>query len=350
MNNIIFWLLCLTSVVVFILSAYSALVPFMLAFIFSYLLQPLVLIMTRYLHFNRLIAVLLAIAFFILILCLVMSLTIPIIFDQTYSFISKMPLYKNYVEVHVMPTIETKLSNLDPEISDKIKELVSNAFNNTFSFLVNMFSNIWSYTITTLDIVATIILLPIISFYLLKDWHRIILIAKQLMPEHYRDTIVGLIKQIDQLLGAYVRGQLNICLMLALFYAVSLHIIGLEFAFLMGIISGFLIIIPFVGTSISALTSLIIGYYTYTDNIYLLYIVGIYALGHIIEIYLLVPKVIGKNIGLNPAWILFALMYGGSIVGFIGVLLAIPIAGIVKVLLEFSISIYKQSSIYIKNK
>ena len=346
MNKMMFWLLCLAGLFVFALSASTALVPFFIAFIFSYLLQPLVLKMTRYLHFNRVVAVFLVIAFFILLLLLVIRFTLPIILDQTYSFVSNIPLYQQYIQTNILPDLETQLGHLDTQISSKIKVLLSESANNLFTVVVNMFGNIWSYTVATLDIVATILLLPIISFYLLKDWPSIITTAKQLMPEHYRNIIVELGNKIDQLLAAYVRGQLNICIILALFYSLSLGMIGVEFAFLTGIISGFLIIIPFVGITISMFIALITGYFTYTDNIYLLYILGIYTLGHIIEVYLLMPKIMGSNIGLNPVWILFALMCGGSILGFVGVILAIPIAGIVKVFLEFAIRIYKQSSIY----
>jgi putative permease len=271
---------------------------------------------------------------------------IPILVAQIAALLSSLPEYKNNIQNNILPLIQLKLIKFDPELSIHAKQIFFELINNFFNSLILMFNNFWTYTKTTIGIIVIIILVPIISFYLLLGWVEIIESIKSLFPKKYKETIIDLFNKIDILLGAYIRGQLNVCLILACYYSALLSLAGLEFSFLIGTMSGFLLVIPFIGTAISFVSSLFIVYLTGCDYYHFIYILLIYLFGHIMEAYVLAPKIIGGKLGLNPAWILFAVLTGATSFGFIGVLISIPIAGIVKVCLNFFIGSYKQSKYY----
>ena len=169
---------------------------------------------------------------------------------------------------------------------------------------------------------------------------------ESMLPMRGKSKVREIFTSINQLLSAYIRGQLNICMMLAFYYVLGLNFIGLDLALLLGILSGFLIIIPFIGALISVLLVTISCYFTFGAGTELVYVIILYAVGHTVEGYILAPKIIGNRIGLHPVWILFSVFAAGSVFGFIGIAFAIPIAGIVKVLLSHAIDYYKSSNMY----
>ena len=214
----------------------------------------------------------------------------PIIYGQIFTFINNIPKYKNYLQAEILPPIMAKIYSIEPDIADKIKNSLSDFINSIFTILGSIANNFWRYTIITINIFVLFLLIPIILFYFLRDWAKIIANMKSLLPIKTRPKILEILSAINILLSAYIRGQLNICFLLSTYYSIAFTVIGIDLALLLGILTGFLVIIPFLGTFISFLLTLIIGYLTFGVTSKLLYIMIIYLVGNICESYILTLK------------------------------------------------------------
>ncbi|GAA5252290.1 AI-2E family transporter [Candidatus Rickettsia kedanie] len=342
----IFWLVFLGLFISGFMLILDAVKPFFIAFIISYLLQPAIgFIASKFKISNKFVSSIIYLIF-LSIFFLSLTILVPIIYGQIFTFINNIPKYKNYLQAEILPPIMAKIYLIEPDIADKIKNSLSNFINSIFTILGSIANNFWRYTIITINIFVLFLLIPIILFYFLRDWANIIANIKSLLPIKTRPKILEILLAINNLLSAYIRGQLNICLLLSTYYSIAFTVIGIDLALLLGILTGFLVIIPFLGTFISFLLTLIIGYLTFGVTTKLLYIMIIYLVGNICESYILTPKIIGDKIGLHPLWIIFSIFACGSLFGIIGIFFAIPIAGITKILLLNLIKFYKSSKFY----
>ena len=347
LNKPIFWA---SFVLSFLLAFYylsHTLVPFIIALIFAYILEPMIKKNATRFNLSRNIITFFIFSLFLGIFVLFLILLIPLIYKQVTTFIIKIPAYKIHF-IQGMHSIIDHIDGLDPDITSKLIESIHNFVNSTFSIIITIVNNLWEYTLATMNLLAIIVLVPILLYYFLRDWSKMVRSIESLVPINDKSKMKQIFNDINQLLSAYIRGQLYICFLLSNFYIIGFTLIGLELAVLLGIISGFLIILPFVGALISFIIVLISAYFTHGISIELVYIISIFFIGHAIEGYILSPKIIGDKIGLHPLWIIFAVFVCGTLFGFIGMLFAIPIAGIVKILLLNTIEYYKSSNIYNK--
>ncbi|KDO03585.1 pheromone autoinducer 2 transporter [Rickettsia tamurae subsp. buchneri] len=342
----IFWLVFLGLFISGFMLISDAVKPFFIAFIISYLLQPAIGFIASKFKISDKFASSIIYLIFLSIFFLSLTILVPIIYRQIFTFINNIPKYKNYLQAEILPPIMAKIYSIEPDIADKIKNSLSNFINSIFTILGSIANNFWRYTIITINIFVLFLLIPIILFYFLRDWAKIIANMKSLLPIKTRPKILEILSAINNLLSAYIRGQLNICLLLSTYYSIAFTVIGIDLALLLGILTGFLVIIPFIGTFISFLLTLIIGYLTFGMTAKLLYIMIIYLVGNICESYILTPKIIGDKIGLHPLWIIFSIFACGSLFGIIGIFFAIPIVGITKILLLNLIKFYKSSKFY----
>lgn len=346
MSKIIFWGIFAVIVIALLLLLGSVLVPFAISCIIAYILQPLITATSsRYKISRTFISSVVFIIFISIFLVLLIGL-LPSIYQQIALLVSKIPTYKNYIQTEIVPVIVTKVNLIDPAIGDKIKNSMQSLIGTIFSIITLLTNNIWLYAVATLNKLAMLLLVPIILFYFLRDWPKMINSLESLLPLQEKSKVRKILFSINKLLSAYIRGQLNICLLLACFYSIALSIIVIDLSLLIGILSGILIIIPFIGTLISFSLAIIIGYFSFGMQIELVYIILLYVTGNIIESYILTPNIIGDKIGLHPLWIMFSVFASGALFGFIGIFFAIPIAGIIKVLFLAGIEKYKSSKIY----
>jgi putative permease len=344
-NNFIYILIGLVFATI-LYNISDSLMPFTMAFVVSYLLNPLVDWIADKLRIKRSYIILLIILGFLIFSITILLLIVPILIDQLGLLISTLPEYKDIIQKKLLPKLEAYLYKIDPLLAVEAKHSFYESLNYIFNSIISLFNNFWTYTKSLISALVLVLLISIISFYILLDWEKIINSVKALFPKNYRDKILELLNEIDGLLTSYIRGQLNICLIMALYYSILLGIIGLDFFLLIGLISGFLLIIPFLGILSSITTSLLISYLTFNDYIHLSYILFIYLIGHILEVYILNPRIIGSRLGLHPVWMLLAVILGSTYLGIIGALIAIPIAGIMKVIFMLLIDLYKQSKFY----
>lgn len=345
MNKLIFWSLALLIITAIIYTISDTLVPFVISFIFAYLLQPTIDTVSKKFSLPRNLTSAGIFMIFISSFITMLLLLLPVIYNQIAIFIRKIPGYKNNFNVALNYFI-TRIDAIDPDIANKLSDSLQNFINSAFSVVIATANNIWSYTLATINFFAIIILVPVILYYFLRDWPKMIKSIESILPLKEKSKIGNIFSDINMLLSAYIRGQLNICLLLSVYYFIGLSLIGIDLALLLAILSGFLVIIPFIGAFISLFLMLISCYFSYGFSIEIAYIIGLFTIAHIIEGYILTPQIIGDKIGLHPVWIIFSVFAAGSVFGFIGIVFAIPIAGVIKILLFNVINYYKSTNIY----
>jgi predicted PurR-regulated permease PerM len=206
---------------------------------------------------------------------------------------------------------------------------------------------LWSGGRALISLFAVVVVMPIVAFYVLVDWHRMVSKVDSWVPVRHRETVRGLAREIDDALAGFIRGQAFVILFLGCFYAVSLTLIGLNFAFLIGFGAGLLSFIPYVGSMTGLLIAGGVAFAQFwPDWVLIAGVIMIFFVGQFIEGYILQPKLVGDRVGLHPVWLMFALFAFGYLFGFVGLLLAVPLAAAAGVLIRFALRQYLTSPIY----
>jgi putative permease len=272
---------------------------------------------------------------------------VPIIYDQIKVFFNHIPEYKEHSEL-LINKILVKIGLVDNQFAKTTKESLTQIIHNFISVINSMTHELWGYTLATINFISIFTIVPFILYYFLQDWNSITKTFYQLIPQSKRGLVNQIIFEIDDLFAKYLKGQMNLCFIMSVYYILGMHYIKLDLAILLGLISGFLVIIPMIGFSVSFLISLINCYLLFDYGYELFFIIGLFVVGHIVEASYLTPKIIGDNIGLHPAWIIFSLLVSGSIFGIVGIIFAVPIAGVIKILLRHLIKWYKKTDFFLK--
>ncbi len=201
--------------------------------------------------------------------------------------------------------------------------------------------------IALFNILSLLLITPIVSFYLLLDWDRMVATIDSWLPRDHRQVIAGLAGEIDARMAGFVRGTVIVCTVLSIFYASSLMLLGLQFGFFVGIIAGSLSFVPFVGFIVGFLLSGLLALVQYGPDILQVgLVVGVFLIGQVIEGNFLTPRFVGRNVELHPVWVMFALLAFGALFGFVGVLISIPLAAASGVLVRFGVKHYLASRLY----
>ena len=337
----IFWIVITCSLFLAIYTLSSVLMPFVAGMILAYLLDPLVDRVEK-IGIRRSLS-----TFFVLTIFFVCSagsslLLLPVILNQLSNLTSFLPTLISNLEPFMRQVRSLVDNAIKADNSNQLSLPVADILNWAGGFLTEIISSSLAFA----NLLSLIIITPIVAFYLLRDWDLIINKVKSWMPITQKVRIVEQVVKVDRSLSALVRGQGTVCLILALYYSVSLTAVGLQFGILIGIFAGIVSFIPFVGAILGAIFSIgfsIIQFETYTP---IFFVAGIFLVGQVLEGNFLTPKLIGEAVGLHPVWVIFALLTGATLFGFLGVLLALPIAVVVAVLIRFSLRSYLESEIY----
>lgn len=341
MKNFLTFTVVISAIFYLAFSLEKAVMPFFISAIIGYMLHPLVEGAASKFRINRNLVIVVAVCF---VVCIIIGLGIvfvPMVYKQASIFLSKIPTYREYIQENISPLISSKIKYLNPDFSIKIDDEIYAILASISSNISSGVSGLTSYTSKLATIIVTIVLVPVILFYLLKDWPKKLESKSEILSDTYLSIFNRFLRDVDNLLSAYMRGQFRVCLLMSLYYSITLSILGMDLALLIGFISGFLIILPFIGFLVSFAVAITIGYLDFGASAKLIYLVTIYASGSLIEGGALTPKIIGNKIGLHPLWIIFAVLACGNIFGIIGMLFAIPIAGITKILIKTLVEIYK---------
>ena len=340
-------LLAILAVIGFLLWRLSPmLMPFVVAAMLAYLGDPLADRLER-LRMSRTLAV--SVVFLVLMLVLggALLLLIPLISHQIENLIQNVPRYVDWAEHTAWPWLQAKL-HLDPRTfdSDRLIATLKEHIGSVGGIAGQVLGRVSRSGLGVVLWLTNLVLIPVVAFYLLRDWDRLVAAIDRLLPRSIQPTIAHLARESDAVLGAFVRGQLLVMLGLAIYYAVTLKLVGLDVGPLIGMIAGLVSFVPYLGFIIGIVASVIAALVQFHDAFHLVLVLAVFGVGNLLESYILVPKLVGDRIGLHPVAVIFAVLAFGELFGFIGVLLALPMASIAMVLLRFLRERYEASSLF----
>lgn len=318
------------------------LMPFAVAGMLAYLGDPLADRLER-LGLGRTLAV--TIVFVVLVLLTVgaLLLLIPLISHQVDNLIQNLPRYGEWIRDTAVPWVQAKL-RLDPHtfeidrVMDAVKEHIGS--------IGSVIGKLSRSGVGVLMWMTNLVLIPVVAFYLLRDWDRLVAWIDAMLPRSIEPTVAHLARESDKVLGAFVRGQLLVMLALGIFYGAGLAVVGLSVGPLIGMVAGLLSFVPYLGFIVGFGAAVIAVLVQYGDWTHLLLVCGVFVIGQLLEGYVLVPKLVGDKIGLHPVAVIFAVLAGGYLFGFLGVLLALPAASVILVLLRYLAERYRMSELY----
>ncbi len=325
----------------FIYAIRTVLSPFILAFVIAYFLSPLVDKLKKF-GFSRALSTSLILLTFLALTCLVLVLVLPLLYGQVAKLITSIPSYFEIITSDIYPKIYQYTSrygiNLEPDLHNYLtNQNIQENFSNVFGFSGTLIQNLMSSGVFVVNIISFTFITPVLVFYILRDWNLLMTRIKQYFPAKHNLGIVNLFKEIDKTLFGYVRGQFNVCLILGLFYGLSLNFSGLNFGFLIGFLTGFLSFIPYLGMICGVVSAIIVAFFQFGFNPLNIGLISlIFLIGQIIESNFLTPKLIGDKIGLHAVWIIFGLFAFAALFGFYGVLLAMPATAISGVIIKLA--------------
>ena len=333
------WIIGISIFFIFLYFVKSILLPFVVGMLAAYFLDPAVKKLLSCKLSRAKSAGFITILFFIIVGTLFTILS-PIIVHQLSAMLKEIPAYLGKLESQYGNNIRHYISSLTPEQEDAIKETAGNFSGSLAHFLANAASDFFASGLALLNIVSLIFITPIVVFYLLRDWEIVIGTFDKLLPREYSHTIKQQLNIIDQTLSGFIRGQTNVCLIMASYYSIILSIIGLNFGAGLGILTGALLFIPFVGFASCFSLSMIIGFFQFGLSAHLLAIAVTYLVGMLMETSLITPRLVGSKVGLHPLWIIFGMLSGGALFGLVGVLISVPVTAVAGVLVRFAIANY----------
>lgn len=343
------WGLVLAVCVWLIMALGPILTPFVLAALLGWLGDPLVDRIERRGR-SRTVAVVLVYALMVLLLVLMLLILVPMIERQVVVLIDSLPAYRDWIMLTAIPWIEQRAGVevstwLDPQ---RLFELVREHWQQAGGMAANFFGYLQRSGFVFITVAINLVLVPILTFYFLRDWDKLVVRVAALVPRTHIATVSRLAREADAQLGGFLRGQFMVMLAQGAFYAVGLQLIGLRLGILVGLIAGLISFVPYLGATVGAILMLLAALVQAQGVDWQLLILGtiVFTAGQLLESYVLTPRLVGDRIGLHPVAVIFAVMAGGQLFGFLGMLLALPVAAVANVLLRFAQERYQQSALY----
>ena len=348
-RNIVFWVAALTFFVALLWLLSPISLPFVLGMAIAYVLDPLANQLSKR-GVSRLLAAVLILGGFVVALTLLVLLIAPVLASQLSAFIDNVPAYAFRLQALVSDPSHPWIKRIIGDNLTGADKSVGDLMNQTVGYLTGLLASLWAKGQALLSIFSLLIITPVIAFYLICDWDRMVAAVDRLIPVPQRETVRRLGREIDATIAAYVRGQSGLCLILGSYYATGLTFAGLSFGLLIGVISGLISFIPYVGSLTALILSLGVALAQFApDWTRIVIVAGIVLFGQFLEGNVLAPKLVGKSVGLHPVWLIFALFAFGYLFGFVGLLLAVPLAAGSRVLIRFALSRYFASPLYTGN-
>ena len=339
------WLLALMISVSLLFFVSSILMPFVAGLAVAYFLDPLADKLEGF-GLSRTIATVCIITSFFIIVIFTLVLLFPLLQDQFVRFLDKIPSLVQNFEQWVAPFKEALLTRLS---SEKLIELSGDSKSlggPLVQWFGNLLKGILNGSLAIFNAISLILVMPVVSFYLLRDWDRIVVKIDGWLPRNSAPSIRIIIGDIDTTIAGFIRGQGTICLLLAIFYGIGLTIIGLDFGLILGITTGLISFVPYFGMLIGMTAAVVITISQHGELLQVVIVLAVFGFGQVIESMFLTPKLVGEKVGLHAVWVIFALMVGGAAFGFTGLLLAVPVAATIGVLARFFVTQYLESDFY----
>lgn len=319
----------------------DVILPFIVGSAIAYFLDPVADRLER-LGLSRVMATMFIFVVLLAIVILALLVIIPLLIQQTNDLTQTAPDLFNQLRnwlterfPHIMEDgspLRRSLVSIGETIQSRGGELLQ---------------QVLSSAAGVVNVLVFLIVVPVVAFYMLLDWDRLIARIDDLLPRDYADTIRDLAGQIDRTLASFIRGQGTVCLILGTFYAVALMVVGLQFGLVVGLLAGLLTFIPYVGALVGGVLSVGLALFQFWGDWWVIVAVAaIFQVGQMVEGNILTPKLVGSSVGLHPVWLIFALSAFGTLFGFVGMLVAVPVAASIGVLVRFATEQYKDGLLY----
>jgi predicted PurR-regulated permease PerM len=342
-----FWIVALVLAALALYVLRDILLPFVAGFALAYLLDPLADRMER-LGLNRLGATLIILILFVLVFIIALVALVPLAAHQLGAFVDRVPSYVNRLQQLVAEQGGPWIERLGgPEALSDMQRSVGDVVTQGVTWIGGFARSLWSGGQALLSVFALLVVTPVVAFYLLVDWDKMVATVDGWLPRRQQHSVRAIARDIDVAIAGFIRGQSLVCLILGTFYAVGLSLIGLNFGALIGMSAGFLSFIPYVGSLTGLILSVGVAIVQFwPDWSWILATLAVFVVGQFVEGNILSPKLVGASVGLHPVWLMFALLAFGTLFGFVGLLLAVPLAAAVGVVARHGLRHYMASPLY----
>ena len=325
----------------------SVLLPFVAAAGIAYVFDPLTARLCR-LGLPRGLATSVVILGILAVMLLFVLLLYPLILAQIGILVGRVPQYVALLQGWAQVVISRLQERFGPDVvDDKLRDLVGGQAGAMVSFAATALSRVIGGGFALFNVLTLVVVTPVVAFYLLRDWPAVMAMIDGWLPHRYAGVIRAQAREVDRILSAWVRGQAMCCVILALYYAVALSLAGLDLGLIVGMTAGLLSFIPYVGSIAGGITAIGLALAQFPDWRGVLMVMGVLVVGQVLEGYVIYPRFLGDRVELPAVWVIFALMAGGAAFGFLGVMLAVPVAATIGVLCRFWLRRYLQSPLYL---
>lgn len=346
-NQALFWLVVAASSFLLIWLLSDILLPFIAGMAVAYLLDPLADRLERA-GLSRTLATSLILGLFFGAFLLATILLYPILMAQLVNLLAGLPALLEKLRAALLPVISRLLVDFPQAEGVSLREALGGSAEKAVSWIGGLLGQIWGGGLALVNFLALVIVTPIVAFYLLRDWDRLVQRIDSWLPRQHADTIRTQAAQIDRTLAGFVRGQLSVCLVMAIYYALALSVIGLDFGLVIGLLSGAISFVPYVGALLGFGFSVGVALVQFWPEFpWIIATVAVFVVGQFVEGNVITPKLVGDQVGLHPVWLIFALLAFGLLFGFVGILIAVPAAAVIGVLTRFVIARYLESRLYL---
>ena len=345
-RQIYFWLIMFAAFIAFMWIFSDILLPFIAGMALAYFLDPVADKLEK-LGASRMLATVIILISFILLFVIFLMILVPILANQISGFLERLPVLVGKLQSLIASTEIEWLRDRIGVDGQSLQDNINGLMKEGARWVSTVLGKIWSSGKSLVDVISLLVVTPVVAFYLLFDWDKMVESVDSWLPHDHRDTIRTVFTDINSAVAGFVRGQGTVCLILGLFYGASLTIIGLNFGLLIGLFAGLISFIPFVGSIIGFLLSVGVALVQFWPEWIPVALCAVtFFIGQFLEGNILQPKLVGEKVGLHPVWLMFALFAFGSLLGFTGMLVAVPAAAAVGVVIRFGLGRYLESELY----
>ncbi|MSO74060.1 MAG: AI-2E family transporter [Alphaproteobacteria bacterium] len=344
-NYVLVWLGIFAALIILMIVLRGVLLPFVIGMAVAYFLDPVADRLERW-GMSRTISTTLLTVAFLIVVVLAIAFLLPVLQRQLVDFLGNLPGYFQTIREWAEPAYQRWMSKLDSEEVKRVEEAVGAFSGRGIQFVLGLVGQIGSGGMALVSFLGVLFITPVVTFYLLRDWDILLKRVNGWLPVRHADTIRQQARLIDETLAGFVRGQGMVCLILAVYYGAALSIAGLEFGLVIGIAAGLVSFVPYIGSVGGLVVGVGLALLQF-DEIWMVAVVaGIFGIGQLAEGMILTPKLVGDRVRLHPVWVIFAVLAGGSLFGFVGMLVSLPVAAVLGVLVRFGVLHYLASSLY----
>jgi predicted PurR-regulated permease PerM len=342
-----FWGAAVVVFALFLFVFSDILLPFIAGMAVAYFLDPVADRLQK-LGFSRLWATVVILLAFVTVLVLALMIIVPVLSNQFADLMKNMPDY--------IGRLQGLVTNFDPAWLEKtlgvsaaqLKDGLNSLMTEAIGFITGLFKSLWSSGLAIVNIVSLFVVAPVVAFYMLLDWDRMVATVDGWVPREHVATVRAIATDINRSIAGFVRGQGTLCLILGIYYALGLTVIGLNFGLLIGLVAGLISFIPYVGSLTGLILALGVAFVQFwPDWMWIAAVAVVFFVGQFIEGNILQPKLVGSSVGVHPVWLMFSLLAFGALFGFVGLLVAVPCAAAIAVIMRFAITRYKASPLYL---